>query len=90
MNTIERTVIHRIIGPTNNIIDRYKRIAAINFGEKRGCRDEAIQIVLEDRLEWLNWLSITQCRWQKETKNPNKARHSDSITIREKYVQCKI
>lgn len=90
MKEAEKVAITRIIGPTSRVVDRYKCLAAIYFGEKRGFKSEVIKMVLEAKLEWLNWLSITQRQWQKDTKNPNKARHHDSIEIREKYVRCHI
>ena len=90
MKKLDRIIVNRIIGPTSDIVDRYKCLAAVYFGEKRGFKDEAIKMILAEKLEWLNWLSVTQRQWQKETKNQNKARHHDSIELREKYVRCNI
>jgi len=90
MNKLEREVVSRLIGSTNSIVERYRCLAAIYFGEKHGCKEEVIKMVLSAQLEWLNWITITQRRWQKETKNQNKARHHDSIALREKYVRCHI
>lgn len=44
--------------------------------------------VLQARREWLNYLTIQQRRWQRETRRASRARHNDSIAIREKYVRC--
>jgi site-specific recombinase XerC len=88
MTDIERTTVERITGCTMNIIDRHKCLAAIYYAEKRGCKDEAIQIILSARQTWLEWIIKTQRKWQMETRNKNKARHHDSIEIREKYVRC--
>ena len=88
MKTIEQVTIERIIGSTSNIIDRHKCLAALAYGEKRNCKQVAIDIILKARLDWLNWLTVTQRQWQNNTKNINKARHHDSIALREKYVRC--
>ena len=90
MKQIERITIERVIGSTASVIDRHKCLAAIAYAEKRGCRDEAIKMILKARFIWINWLSMTQRRWQIKTKNKNKARHHDSIALREKYVRCNI
>lgn len=49
---------------------------------------DAIAEVLRKRALYREWLTVTQRRWQRETRNPNKARHHDSISTREKYVRC--
>jgi len=49
-----------------------------------------IRTVMYHRSRWLTYLTTTQRKWQKETRNRNKARHHDSISIREKYVRCSI
>jgi len=90
METIEQATIKSIVGSTSNIIDRHKCLAALAYAEKRGCREVAEIIILETRLSWLNWLTMTQRKWQSKTKNYNKARHNDSISLREKYVRCTI
>lgn len=48
----------------------------------------AIAEVMHKRALWKEWLTTTQRRWQRETRNPNKARHHDSIETRERYVRC--
>lgn len=40
------------------------------------------------RLEWLNYLTITQRQWQMKTRRPSRAKNHDSISIREKYIRC--
>jgi hypothetical protein len=44
--------------------------------------------IMSVRASWLDYLSITQRRWQRETRRPSHARHHDSIDIRERYVRC--
>ena len=88
MTLIEKTTIERIIGSTGNVIDRHKCLAALAYAEKRNIKSECWSMILNARWAWLNWLTVTQRKWQLETRNPNKARHHDSISIREKYVRC--
>ena len=86
--TVAQIAIDRMIGSTANIIDRHKCLAALAYADKRGLRKDFVELYLEARLDWLNWLTKTQRKWQGETRNKNKARHNDSIAIREKYVRC--
>ena len=55
----------------------------------RGARDRelAVACVLEARRSWLEWLIVTRRRWQRETRRPGRARHHDSLAIRERYVR---
>ena len=87
MNQIQKATIERIIGSTHNIIDQYKCLAALAFSRNQGCEVECRAMILDARHGWLNWQTRTQRKWQRETRNPNKARHHDSISLREKYVR---
>jgi hypothetical protein len=50
---------------------------------------EQVQRVLVDlHRNHLNWLTLTQRKWQRQTRRPSRARHHDSIAIREKYVRA--
>lgn len=40
------------------------------------------------RAAWLSDLTLRQRHWQDNTRRPSKARHHDSIAIRERYVRC--
>ena len=89
MKDIERYTINSITGSTRHISDKHRCLAALAYAEKRGVdRAEAMQIVLDKRYAWLNWLSMTQRRWQCKTRRPSKARFTDSIQLREGYVRC--
>jgi hypothetical protein len=46
----------------------------------------AVPVILEARARWLTWVTTTQRRWQLQTRRPSRARHHDSIRIRESYV----
>jgi len=88
MTPLEQVTIERTIGCTGNMVDRHKCLAALAYAEKRGCKQGAIEMILSARFDWLDWLTVTQRKWQGNTRNPNKARHHDSIELREKWVRC--
>lgn len=69
---------------------RYPRDLALQVLLIRGARnrDSAIRAVLHARADWLRWLTVTQRQWQAGTRRPSRARHHDSIGIREKYVRA--
>lgn len=48
----------------------------------------AVRVWLDKRAYWLNWLTETQRKWQRDTRRKSRARHHDSRSIREKYVRC--
>ena len=88
MDKIQKTTIERMIGCTHHIIDCHKCLAVIAYAEKQGIKSQAIRMILDARHNWLNQKTLWQRKWQRDTKNTNKARHHDSIAIREKYVRC--
>lgn len=89
MAVLEHTIIEDIAGSTNSLGDWHRALAALAYAANRGVdRSIALAIVIDKRLRWLDWLTVTQRKWQGHTRNPNKAQHSDSISIREKYVRC--
>lgn len=53
-------------------------------------RDFAIRAFAETRRGWLDYQARTQRKWQGETRRPSRARHHDSISIRERYVRCSL
>jgi len=89
MTALEERTIEDITGSTNWVGDWHRSLAALAYAEKRGIRrEEALTIIIGKRLRWLDWLTATQRRWQRETRRPSHARHHDSIATREKYVRC--
>lgn len=89
MAVLEHQIIHDIAGSTNDLGDWHRSLAALAYAANRGVdRAIALAIVIDKRFRWLDWLTVTQRNWQRHTRNPNKARHHDSISIREKYVRC--
>lgn len=55
--------------------------------DKPGLRAYAIDIIRAKRREYLDDACRYQRRWQRETRNPRKARHHDSIALRTQYVE---
>ncbi len=56
----------------------------------RGASDRAYAVarVLEARAAWRTYLTVSQRKWQGGTRRPSRARHHDSVSLREKYVRC--
>jgi hypothetical protein len=83
------TTLEHVIGSTHSLIDHQKCLAALTYAKQFGIENECKRMILDSRMNWLNWLTTTQRNWQGKTKNKNKARHHDSIELREKYVRVK-
>jgi hypothetical protein len=75
-------------GLTTEGRDRERAALAIRLGASMGDKAGAMRVVIEKRQAWREWLATTQRRWQRETRRPSRARHHDSIAIRERYVRC--
>jgi hypothetical protein len=88
MNKLQRETLDRLIPATLSPVDCQKCKAGLAYARAGGFEPEARAMILEKRLGWLTWWTITQRKWQSETRNQNKARHHDSISLREKYVRC--
>ena len=85
MKAAEQEALRRSIGATASGIDQYRRLLVYKYNRKNPV---ILKMILEARLDYLNWQTINQRYWQRQTKNVNKVRHHDSIAIREKYVTC--
>ena len=91
MEQLEEMTIERIAGTTNHISDRHRCLAALAYARQRGfSHAKAMGIILAKKRRWLDWLSVTQRRWQTGTRNPNKAHSDDCISLRAKYVRCHV
>lgn len=88
MNALEKRVIEDLMGSTSCLVDRHKQLAILSYAKKRNIESEARRMILAARFNWINWLTVSQRNWQCKTKNKNKAKHHDSISLREKYVRC--
>lgn len=79
-------VLMQSAGKTFSVIDR-KRNALLLRALEGEQREWAIQWMMRVHRDRLNYLTVTQRRWQRETRRPSRARHHDSIAIRERYVR---
>lgn len=87
MDYVDKVMLERHFQPTNNVGDMALNVILLR-GVNNEDKPEAFRILMAKRKDWLVWLTFPQREWQRNTKNPNKARHHDSISIREKYVTC--
>ena len=62
-------------------------VAMYQHAKSHGYLDTFRREWLSRRESWMRDMILRQRRWQRETRNPNKARHHDSIQIRERYVR---
>lgn len=78
----------QMIGATMQPVDQAKAVAAYRYAKHRGEVPIFLKVWSEKRRDWRNWVAVTQRQWQRHTRRPSRARHHDSISIREKYVRC--
>jgi hypothetical protein len=71
-----------------SIVDDIKAGMAWRDAQARGCQEMALEVWKRRRAERLEWFTVTQRKWQGNTRRPSRARHHDSVSIREKYVRC--
>jgi hypothetical protein len=88
MSILQIEALHQIIGCTHKPIDCEKCKAALAYARGYDIESIAQRIILDARRDWLEWYTLNQRKWQRLTRNPNKAVHHDSVALREKYVRC--
>lgn len=86
--TATTVALARMVQPTSNPVDLKLTAWALRLARTEGCYEEALAEVRRRRDEWRTWLFLNQRKWQRQTRCPSKARHHDSISIRERYVRC--
>jgi hypothetical protein len=85
----ERFVIAQFfVGRTGKGIDRVRNVMVLRLARTPEDREWVERLVLDSSRAWLNQLTLWQRKWQLQTRRPARARHHDSIQIREKYVRC--
>jgi len=75
-----------MIGATFSPVDRVRNAIAWRAALERGETDDFLRVYRRKRSEWLAWQTITARQWQRETHRVSRARHHDSLDIREGYV----
>lgn len=80
----------RIAGScTNHRVDRDRHGLLLNAFKGRPGYDALRARILAGRADWLAWTTMTQRKWQATTsRRPQRNRHADSWSIRERYVRC--
>lgn len=78
----------RTMGCTEHLVDRVSQAAARVYAQSKGLEPLWRAVFLQKRLAWLDWHTTTQRQWQSKTRRPSRAKHHDSISIRERYVRC--
>ena len=85
----EYSAISNRVGKTFHYTDRVTNAILIRGARNEADRYDVIDCIMNAHAAWLDWQTTTQRKWQRETRNPNKARHHDSISIRESYVKVR-
>jgi hypothetical protein len=67
---------------------RYQTGCALRIAKADGYYEEALEWAKARHRHRLNYDSMTQRQWQSKTRRQCRARHHDSVAIREKYVRC--
>lgn len=76
------------IGSGSSPYERFRTARALHLAKVEGFYPEALEWAKRKRAGWVEHLTMAQRRWQLQTRRPCRARHHDSIAIREKYVRC--
>lgn len=78
-----------MVQPTANVKDRKSTALALRMARTEGVYDDVLSIALRKRADWLEWLTVTQRKWQSAvSRRPQRGEHHDSWDIREYYVRC--
>ena len=63
-------------------------VAMLRHAREHGTEAEFFEAWKARRSDWLTTTTLWQRKWQGMTRRPSRARHHDSIEIRERYVRC--
>lgn len=77
-----------VSGDHRGIVERKKTAMAIRDAKTCGMEELVFWLAKRAHEGWLDYQTVTQRQWQRNTRRPSRARHHDSISIREKYVRC--
>jgi hypothetical protein len=89
-NPTAYTIIQFFIGVTNSPTDLKRTALALRVAKTAGPEtyDIVLAHALAGRKQWRIEQTRLQRRWQRETRRASRARHHDSVSIRERYVRC--
>ncbi len=83
-----RFIVENIAEDIRNPYLRYKTGAALRIAKAEGYYNEAMEWAKARHRYRLDYDTMTQRHWQGRTRRQCRARHHDSVAIREKYVRC--
>jgi hypothetical protein len=86
MTPATRYAIEGMLGATRHPTDDARAVVVLR-GVQPEDRAEVVRMILDKRAERLAYTTRTQRQWQAHTRRPSRARHHDSIEIRERYVR---
>jgi hypothetical protein len=69
-------------------VDRARVVIALRAARTPAERAAVLEVARTRRAEWLTYLTVLQRKWQGRTRRESRARHHDSVSIRERYVRC--
>lgn len=67
--------------------DRARAVLLLRAARTEEERAAAFRFVMDRRDAYRTWVTVTQRQWQGKTRRPSRARHHDSVAIRERYVR---
>lgn len=79
------------VGGTTHVVDNVRNVMALRLAKELGPieYDQILGAVIERRKAWRTHQTLSQRKWQTNTsRRPQRGRHHDSWSIREKYVRC--
>lgn len=82
-----RTTLDPVLSATRS---RVIAVAMYQHAKSHGYVETFRREWLARRESFMRDMILRQREWQRHTRNPNKARHHDSIAIRERYVRAGI
>jgi hypothetical protein len=83
-----RFITENIAEDIRNPYTRYQTACALRIAKADGYYEEALEWAKARHRHHLNYEAMTQRHWQSRTRRQSRARHHDSVEIRETYVRC--
>jgi len=72
----------------SNKVDQALAVVLMRAAQTPEDKEYTAKLLIERRNRHRTWITVTQRKWQQHTRRPQRARHHDSVEIRERYVRC--
>lgn len=69
-------------------VSRLTAAAMYREAKRLGREDVFLSVWMRKRGDWLRSQTLRQRSWQVKTRRASRARHHDSVAIRDRYVRC--